>query len=269
MTMHRLLQRSIPLAAVALMAAAPFVQAQREEIFEWNGRVDREVQITMRGGQLATRGIGNAETGRVRSKVFSQIPRRDGEVVVEVLNGRGDVSVVQQPSPQNGYTAAIRVTDRSGGADNYRIAAYWQGYANGDVYNRDNRYPNNAGNGRGIARGRVRENTNGRNNSAGQYGNQNVLHWSGNVDGELEIRLQNGRVSYRTLSGAQPTSIRADGVNNAAIRSGMQVAVAQNQGRGTVTVVEQPSSYNGYATVIRVRDPQGGYGFYDFDLIAR
>jgi hypothetical protein len=48
-----------------------------------------------------------------------------------------------------------------------------------------------------------------------------------------------------------------------------QVFVTQNQGRGTVTVVQQPSSYNGYTTVVRVRDPQGGYGFYDFDLMMQ
>jgi hypothetical protein len=285
MTMQRLIQRSIPLAAVALIAAAPFVQAQRQEIFEWNGRVDREIQITMRGSQLATRYLSNTETGRARSRVIAQLPRQDGEVVVQLLNGRGDVNVIQQPSAQNGYTTIVRLTDRASGADDYRIAAYWQGYSNGDVYRRNDRMPGNAGNGRGLGRGRVRDRNdaddrdrddrNGRGvydrngNTNGQYGNQTVLHWSGNVDGELELRIQNGRVAYRTLSGAQPTSIRADGANTSAMRSGMQVAVAQNQGRGTVTIVEQPTSYNGYTTVVRVRDPQGGYGFYDFDLIAR
>ena len=39
------------------------------------------------------------------------------------------------------------------------------------------------------------------------------------------------------------------------------------QGRGSVSVIEQPSQYNNYTAVVRVLDPQGGYGYYDFDLI--
>ena len=45
------------------------------------------------------------------------------------------------------------------------------------------------------------------------------------------------------------------------------MTVVQNQGRGSVSVIQQPASWNGYTTVIRVKDPQGGYGFYDFNLI--
>ena len=94
-----------------------------------------------------------------------------------------------------------------------------------------------------------------------------MAHWSGNVDDELEIRLQNGRTEYRTLHGAQPTSVRATNGNSAMPRSNAQVSVVQNQGRGSVSVVQQPSSWNGNTTVLRVKDPQGGYGYYDFDLM--
>src|SRR2546430_9919788 len=31
-------------------------------------------------------------------------------------------------------------------------------------------------------------------------------------------------------------------------------------GRGSVSITQQPSQWNGYTTVVRVRDPQGGYG---------
>ena len=47
-------------------------------------------------------------------------------------------------------------------------------------------------------------------------------------------------------------------------RGNANVTVVQNTGRGTVTVVQQPSSWNNYTTVIRIQDPQGGYGYYDF-----
>jgi hypothetical protein len=265
------------MAAVALAAAAPMLFAQGRELFEWNGRVDREVRLVMRGNDVQTNLIGNSEPGRGRIRTFGSLPNGNGQVSVRVMDGRGDVQVIQQPSRQNGFTTIVRVVDQSAGASNYRIAAYWNGsYSNnGDVANgnpngRDNRdvyrdrrnddnrgvYNGGATNERGVYNGGV--------NGANQ-----ALRWSGNVDGQLEIRIQNGRVNYRTLSGQQPTNMRADAGNMNMPRGAASVSVVQNQGRGSVSVVQQPSSFNGYTTVIRVNDPQGGYGFYDFSLLWR
>jgi hypothetical protein len=247
-----------------------------QELFEWTGRVDREVQIVMRGNQVSTRNVGNGETGRARSRVMMDLPRRDGQVGAQLLSGRGNVDVIQQPSSQNGYTTIIRVTDAGGGSDNYRVAAFWQNYANGDVYGRDRNDRN-----RDRDRDDIYDRNNDRNNDRNGYPNRNrgnggynnngyqVMHWSGNVDGELEIRVQNGRIDYRTISGQQPVNVRADGGNLDLGRSAARVAVTQNQGRGSVSVVQQPSAWNGYTTVIRIRDPQGGYGYYDFDLFVQ
>jgi hypothetical protein len=281
MTMNRFLQRALPFAAVALVSAAPIAFAQSgQEVFEWNGRVDRAVQITMRGNRLVTRDLGNNDRGRASQRVFMQLPRRDGQLYVRVLNGRGSADVVQQPTAQNGYTATVRVEDRSGGADNYRIAAFWQPYANGDVIrgngDRDGDDDGARGRGRGRGHDRGQDRDDGYNNrvgSANPYGgrgvNQSILHWSGNVDGQLEIRVSNGRVSYRNLSGNQPTSIRADQRGSAGIPMNGLVSVYENQGRGSVTIVQQPTARNGYTTVIRIDDPQSGYGYYDFDLMAQ
>jgi len=273
MNMQRWIQRSIPMAAVALVAAAPLAVAQQgQQLFEWTGQVDREVQIMMRGNNVRTTLVGPTEPGRARARAFSTLPRQDGRIDVQVMNGRGNVNVMQQPSAQNGYTAIIRVDDPSAGSAPYRIVGYWQPYANGDVYrnNRNNR--NNRNRDRDYDnRGRDGDDRYDRRNDNNVYTNgrpnQSMLHWTGNVDGELEIRIQNGRISYRNLSGAQPTSIRASNGYMNVPRTDASVGVVQNQGRGSVYVVEQPSSRNGYTTVLRVRDPQGGYGYYDFDLM--
>ncbi len=286
MQVQRFVSRALPLAAIALAGIAPMAFAQGQELFEWNGRVDREIQLTMRGRQVSTNLIGNTEPGRGRVRLMSALPyNTNAQVTVRVMEGRGYVDVIQQPSAANGYTTVVRVQDPSAGASNYRIAAYANYYSNGDV----------VGRGRGVNRGRDRDRDcdrddrnsrdcangqynngqygangqygqYGRNGQYGQYGNQ-MLHWSGSVDDDLEIRIQNGSVSYRTLSGRQPTNIRADQGNFAMPGNGGSVAVVQNQGRGSVTVVQQPSRWNGNTTVIRVRDPQGGYGYYDFNLV--
>ena len=237
------------------------------ELFEWSGRVDREVQIVMRGSDLWTNNVGATEYPRARSRTYGRLPNADGQVVVQLLNGRGDVDVIQQPNSRNDYTTVVRVRDPRGGSDGYRLAAYWQGYS-GDVYS-NRHHDNGRHRGQDVYRDRDDDDRDD-NGGYGQYGrgNQEALHWSGNVDNELEIRLQNGRMEYRTLSGSQPTSIRAN-PGNVGMRSNGTLSVVQSSGRGSVSIVQQPSQWNGYTTVIRVRDPQGGYGFYDFSVIAQ
>jgi hypothetical protein len=262
MTRQTWFQRSIPLAAAALLGLAPVVMAQGQQLFEWNGRVDREVQIVMRGDQMWTRNVGPTEPGRPRSRTFSDLPRRDGTVQVRVLNGRGNVAVIQQPNSQNGFTTIVRIEDPRSGSDDYRLVGYWQGYSNGE-------YVGWPGRGRGRDGGRDRDypDNGGYGNNNGRYGDRTMLHWSGNVDDEVEIRIQNGRVDYRTLRGKEVTGVRYDGGNTSMPRGNANVTVVENSGRGSVTVVQQPASWNNYTTVVRIRDPQGGYGYYDFNLL--
>ena len=264
--------RMVPVASALVMAAAPVAFAQYggsgSELFEWNGRVDREVQVVMRAGRVWTNDIGRTEPGRERSRVMESLPRRDGQVTVRLVNGRGDVDVIQQPTSQNNYTTIVRIQDPRSGSDNYRLVAYWQAYSNGDVYGRNRgRDDIYRGRGRGRDNGRGNDPSNGGYYPGGIYGNNTMLHWSGNVDDDMEIRIQNGRLSYRVLGGKNPTSIRADQANLNTPNGARGVSVVQNQGRGTVVVTQQPSSWNGNTTIIRIRDPQGGYGFYDFSLM--
>lgn len=261
MNTYRWMQRSLPLAAVMLVGAAPMMLAQREQIFDWSGRVDREVQLTMRGNDLAARSVGSVS--QTRSRVMRPLPRMDGRLVLQVLNGRGLAEVTEQPSARNGFTAVIRVEDSKSGADYYHITGYWEPFDNG-------RRGMDRGMDRGADRGMDRGADRGMDRGNGRMGmnDQSLLHWSGNVDGELEIQIRNGRVNYRRISGGQPTGVRVN-EGRAASRTGGFVNIAQSQGRGTVRVIQQPSNRNGYTTIIRVNDPQGGYGYYDFDVFWR
>jgi hypothetical protein len=273
MTMYRQISRSFSLGVAALVGVTSVAAAQwnqngprnGRELFEWRGSVDREVQIFMRGDRVWTRNVGRTEPNNDRSRTLSTLPRQQGDVVVRLVDGRGDVDVIQQPSARNDYTTIVRIRDQRSGSDGYRLAAYWQGSAGGDVYRRSDDW----GRGRGDEmRRRDRDDDGDWDRGRGNDRRQSVLRWTGNVDNELEIRLQNGRIEYRTLSGNQPTGIRVNAGNVSAAR-GNALGVAANQGRGTVAVVQQPNLMNGYTTVIRVRDPQGGYGHYDFDLVTR
>jgi hypothetical protein len=107
----------------------------QQELFEWAGRVDREIRIQAGRGSAQIINMGSNERnngGRFRS--MNLLPSREGTVTVQVLEGRGRVDVIQQPSRRNGYTTVIRMRDPDGGAARYRIAAYFQ--PNGNYRNR-------------------------------------------------------------------------------------------------------------------------------------
>ena len=259
---------SLPLSAAALAVSASSLFAQGRPLFDWSGRVDREVRITMHGRDARTQMADRSPFQRSRLNVETALPQRDGRVTVRVQDGRGDVDVIQQPTARNDYTTIVRVVDRSSGADNYRLTAYWMPdeYGNGTWNDRDG-YPNRPDRDRDD-----RDNGNwGRGNGGygGSYGrgyDRNLMRWTGDVDDALEIRIQGDRIDYRTLSGKAVRHVRADFVNGGLPRNDVQVFVTDQTGRGTVSVVQQPSSWNNYTAVIRVYDPRSGYGAYSFDL---
>lgn len=258
----------VPLVAAMLVPFA--AHAQEAPLFTWSGRVDREVRLTMRGSQ-ASNTYENSIQSRARFRVNSALPAQDGTLRIVREAGRGDVSVVQEPSSNNGYTAVIRITDNEGGADNYRITAYYT--------------PSNA---RGGNRGRGRDNQ-GRDNNQGNQGrdNQNrddnydrgrggnngqetaALRWSGDVDGEVLISWRGNDVSQRMINGAAVRSASSNVVGNPMRARGGQVVVSTREGRGRVEVVQQPTASNGYTSIIRIIDPERGYGHYDITASLR
>jgi hypothetical protein len=279
MTMLRSTLRVFSVTLPLIFAAAPALMAQDRTLFSWTGRVDREVQITMRGRSVWTNGVNGDDGSRSRFNVASALPRSDGYVRVQSSDGRGDVAVIQQPSSSNNYTTVIRIRDRSSGSDRYRVSATWDTrYSDnrGGGYGRNGGYdgrPNDAppridprdrGNGGGYGHGGY--------GNGGGYGNNNsgtALRWSGGVDNEVEIRLQGRRMDERVLSGGAIRDERGSVLGDGIPRRDAQIVISQAQGRGTVYVAQQPSAYNSYTAVIRVRDPQGGYGFYNFEVDYR
>jgi hypothetical protein len=270
---------TLPLSVAAIAVSATSLFAQGRPLFDWSGRVDREVRIMMHGRDARTETVARSPITRSRIDVATALPQRDGRVTVRVQDGRGDVDVVQQPSARNDYTTIVRIRDRSSGTDTYRVTAYWMPDDNGNgPWNDRDGYPNRPGsNGRDDRDdrggwGRDDRGGWGRDNG-GRGGNssyaRDVLRWSGDVDDAVEIRIQGDRVSYRTLSGKSLRNVRANLVSGGLPRRDVQVLVSDEYGRGSVSVVQQPSSYNNYTAVIRVYDPRPGYGDYRFDISWR
>jgi len=120
---------SLSIAASATTATAQYGRRDnsRDRILEWQGQVDREIRIQIDNRRASVIEVGSNERTRRRVNMYGSIPNRPGTLYVQVLQGRGRVDVIQQPSARNGYTAVIRLRDPAGGAARYRIAAYWEG----------------------------------------------------------------------------------------------------------------------------------------------
>jgi hypothetical protein len=99
---------------------------RRREVYEWAGVVDKEIRIQLRGNRAWVQPIGAGDDRASRGRVLSGLPQQTGNLVVQRLEGRGDVDVIEQPSYRNGYTATLRIRDPRGGAARYRIVAYWE-----------------------------------------------------------------------------------------------------------------------------------------------
>ena len=76
-------------------------------------------------------------------------------------------------------------------------------------------------------------------------------------------------MEYRSLNGKSLRNVCANLASGGLPRRDVQVMVTDQYGRGSVSVVQQPSSYNNYTAVIRVNDPRPGYGDYRFDVSWR
>ena len=259
--------------------------APARQLFVWEGRVDREIQLLVRDGRVVVRRVGSNESARGSSRVVNALPRRDGYLRVERLDGRGRVDVLEQPSANNSYSAVVRLTDPSSGAAHYRVVAYWE--PAGETYGRDGTYDRN-GNGRyepgdhrgNRGRGNGRDGRSDRGDRGGRDDDDRdyrrtgsgsgTLRWSGDVDRTVQIHLRDGRATTVNMSGKAPRNV------SSSVRGGRspdgaggRLTVRVREGRGTVSVVEQPSAANDYTAVVRVSDPASGYGRYDFDVSWR
>ncbi len=275
MRLQRSMLSGAALAAAMLVTAAAGLAAQQRPLFEWSGRVDREVELVMRGRSLQLRNVGWLERIANRPRVYDVLPYQDGYVTVQRLDGRGRVDVIQQPNRGNDYTAVVRIRDDRSGDDQYRIAAYWQpagggwGWGNGGWdrgRDRDDRDRDDGGwdNGRGNG-GWNNGRGNGGWNNGGWNNGHGSLHWSGAVDDQVELRIQGRDARLMNVSGDGTRDVRTS-FDGALPPRDVSLHVDKRQGRGQVDVVQQPASWNGYTAVVRIRDGRAGMGYYDFDV---
>ncbi|MEI6850314.1 MAG: hypothetical protein WCK29_04725, partial [archaeon] len=93
----------------------------------------------------------------------------------------------------------------------------------------------------------------------------NLFSFSGNVDSELLMALQGNKYTEVIENGhGNLNGLYSFGAGIPT--DGKTLKLYNVVGRGTVSIVQQPSNANGYTAKIDIMDPQGSEGTYSFSL---
>lgn len=196
----------------------------------WSGRVDDRANIVIRGNSIYAENVSGNGVQTTYQNMGGSLPRRNSTVTVR-SNGRGSVTVIQQPNRSNNFTAIIQIADTKGGSGDYKLDVSWAGTG-----------------------GNVEE----------PYSSGSV-RWRGRVDQTVNISVAGTSVVADDISGTGMSG--ADFTINGylANRPG-SVNVRKVRGRGTVKVLEQPSWNNGFNAIIQIFDPNGGADNYEIEI---
>ena len=91
----------------------------------WSGRVDGTVNIVISGSDVQSVDTTGNGMYNVNFNINGYLARRPGNVSARKRKGSGQVTVLQQPSRDNDFTAIIQVYDPKRGADNYQVDISW------------------------------------------------------------------------------------------------------------------------------------------------
>ncbi len=92
----------------------------------WQSDVDDTVVVYIHRRDVRTETRSGKSARDVDARLFGWLPERPVAVFLRHEEGRGHVRIVQQPSPENDWTAAVRIHDPQPGRSHYEFELGWQ-----------------------------------------------------------------------------------------------------------------------------------------------
>ncbi len=115
------------LAAGAAQAQRPFFGGPPPRgVLHWSGDVDDTTIITLHGDQVRDRAMRGKGVDDENVNLVGRLPHRPVFVTLRDRDGRGQVRIVEQPRPDNDFTAAVRIHDPQPGRGHYRFTLTWR-----------------------------------------------------------------------------------------------------------------------------------------------
>ncbi|MBM3747739.1 MAG: hypothetical protein FJW34_18280 [Acidobacteria bacterium] len=225
--------------ALLLLCLGPLLLAQDRPQLVWEGQVDGVSVLRAHGNRIDVEERQGLPVQRQRFRFFERLPDSRLTVRLEVVEGRGQVRILEQPRLENNYTLAVLIDDRQGGSSFYSLAFFWESRRGFFEPSRPSPPP-------GLDR-------------------MENLTWSGRVDDEVVVSCRREECIAEAVRGADATRDRFRFSRPLPGRD-VQVSLDRTEGRGQIRLLQQPREENGYTAQVGIRDPQGGAGDYSFTL---
>ncbi|GMR23094.1 MAG: hypothetical protein BMS9Abin37_1494 [Acidobacteriota bacterium] len=229
-----------------LVTLAGVTAPRAEERFQWKGRVDGADDILIRRRFVRIDHLGAKPIQFQDYRFSASLPARAVEVELHLLEGRGTVRLMEQPSRRNDYTVVVRIEDGRGGASDYEFEIVWDeddGW--GNDWGRDGSH-------------NVRWNDD-------PDGDDGVFRWKGRVDVGAEIEIRGGGYTVTNLGGQGVREDRVEFESSLPERD-VPVSLRKFDGRGDVELIQAPDAKNGYSAIIRIEDDKRGADNYELEL---
>jgi hypothetical protein len=104
--------------------SAPPLLSNRTALI-WSGDVDSEIEIIIQPGSVTYNTL-RGDPPRALQSALSQMPWPTAVLDMNQIEGRGEASVTQQPTADNGFTGKIRVRDPQPGFGHYAFVVMWR-----------------------------------------------------------------------------------------------------------------------------------------------
>jgi len=220
-------------AFVLFLCLYPDLNAQERPQFIWQGRVDGIAILHLARKRLAVQIQSGAPVEGQKFHFSDALPETQQVARVQVLEGRGYVSVIDQPAIENGYTLAVSIEDRQPGSSFYSIALYWD-----------------------------------EKNGVFEQGAEKTdrVSWAGRVDDGAIISCHKQTCVSSAERGA-PVADEHFKFSRPLPERDSDVRLDFPEGRGETRVIEQPRQRNNYTARVSIHDPQAGAGQYSFTLV--
>lgn len=111
-----------------LLAAQSFAQEQDNsgKVF-WRGMVDGKLQLVIRGTTLEHKTVSGQTQPDGKFSFTAPLPEKAVTVSIPRAEGRSKkISVVQQPTSENQFTAIVEINDDGSGARDYFLEIAWR-----------------------------------------------------------------------------------------------------------------------------------------------
>src|SRR5688572_2772096 len=235
--------------------AQGFSQRAAEGVYDILVQVDGEAFLYVQDRNIKYLPLSGAPIADKGTNYTQAIPR----AVFASFNmvkkaGDGEVSLHEEPSAKNDYTAIVRVNDKQPRSRFYHIQLNWSW---------------NPANPMQPLGGRVSRPLETRTNDAGDYrrGREGSFEFRGSVDDATVLHINSDRVRVEDLAGRPLRGDQFSFSQPLPYERVRSIQIVDIQGRGDIELVEKPWEGNKFTAVVIISDPQRGASSYSFRLV--